>query len=232
MEGFDKMVDGRRWANELKEKLISAFGERLLFVGFQGSCKRGEATEESDIDVVTILDRLELDDLKIYRSLVQGMPDREKACGFVAGKSEMASWPKHEIFQMEQETEALYGSLEGLLPAVGRADAEESVRIAASGLYHMLCHTYLYGSDEEKEAVLKATYKSTFFILQLLHYLATGTYCGTKAELLEALSGERRQLLEANIESKRTDFKTDTDAHFERLIRWTSDTMREIPARP
>ena len=222
------MIDGRKWVNELKGKLVAAFGERLLFVGFQGSYKRGEATEESDIDVVTILDRLELDDLKIYRGLVQGMPDREKACGFIAGKGEMASWPKHEIFQMERETEALHGSLKGLLPAVGRADAEESVRIAASGLYHLLCHTYLYGSDDEKEAVLKATYKSAFFTLQLLHYLATGTYCGTKTELLAELPGEQRQLLETSIEARRRDFKTDMDAHFEKLIHWTSDIMRTI----
>ena len=222
------MIDGRRWANELRDKLAATFGERLLFVGFQGSHKRGEATEESDIDVVTILDRLGLDDLKTYRKLVRSMPEHEKACGFIAGKNEMAGWPRHEIFQMELETEALHGSLKELLPAVDRANAEESVRIAASGIYHLLCHTYLYGSDEEKEAVLKATYKSAFFILQLTHCLATGTYCGTKTELLAELTGEQRQLLETSIEAKHQSFKDDMDGHFDKLIRWTSDTMHTI----
>ena len=41
------------------------FGERLWFVGLQGSYGRGEATDTSDIDVVSLfLDTLNIDDLK------------------------------------------------------------------------------------------------------------------------------------------------------------------------
>ena len=42
------------------EKLISrckeSFGDRLVYVGLQGSYLRGEATENSDIDVMIVLD--------------------------------------------------------------------------------------------------------------------------------------------------------------------------------
>ena len=57
------MVDIETWMNELTEKLVSAFEIRLLFLGLQGSYGRGEANEDSDIDVVTVLDRVELTDL-------------------------------------------------------------------------------------------------------------------------------------------------------------------------
>ena len=42
--------------DEFLQALDRAFGERVWFVGLQGSYGRGEATETSDIDVVVILD--------------------------------------------------------------------------------------------------------------------------------------------------------------------------------
>ena len=220
------MIDARRWVDELKGKLVDTFGERLLFVGFQGSYKRGEATEESDIDVVAILDRLDLPELSTYRALVAEMPHAEMACGFIAGRDELQSWPRFEIFQMGRETEALHGSLAGLLPPVTEADVRLSVQIAASGLYHLLCHTYLYGKGEERTGALLGAYKSLFFVLQLVHYLATGIYCGTKAELLEALDGAEVELLRTSIEVKRAGLQGDPDEHFRKLIGWASATMR------
>ena len=46
------------WMKDLTEKLKRQFGQRLLFVGLQGSYQRGEATADSDIDVVVLLDTL------------------------------------------------------------------------------------------------------------------------------------------------------------------------------
>ena len=48
------------WLNLAIEKLQKVFREKLLFVGLQGSYNRGEATPESDIDLVVILDKLSL----------------------------------------------------------------------------------------------------------------------------------------------------------------------------
>ncbi len=58
------MVEIERWMAGLREKLTERFGSRLLFLGLQGSYGRGEANEDSDIDVVTVLDRVELSDLE------------------------------------------------------------------------------------------------------------------------------------------------------------------------
>ena len=40
------------WMNEFLGTLNEVFGDRVWFVGLQGSYGRGEATEASDIDVV------------------------------------------------------------------------------------------------------------------------------------------------------------------------------------
>ena len=48
------MVDIENWMGELAEKLTGRFGPRLLFLGLQGSYGRGEAGEDSDIDVAAV----------------------------------------------------------------------------------------------------------------------------------------------------------------------------------
>ena len=59
-----------------------------MFIGYQGSYARQEATDRSDVDMVVILDKLSTDDLKLYRSIVKSMPFSEKACGFICGLPE------------------------------------------------------------------------------------------------------------------------------------------------
>ena len=52
------MVEITAWMDQFVQTLSNAFGERVWFVGLQGSYGRGEATEASDIDTVVILDTL------------------------------------------------------------------------------------------------------------------------------------------------------------------------------
>lgn len=68
-------MDAFAWAEDAKERLKAEFGERLRFVGLQGSRARGEAREGSDIDLVVLLDGVGADDLARYRSIVRSMPD-------------------------------------------------------------------------------------------------------------------------------------------------------------
>ena len=65
--------------------LKRTFGPRLCFVGLQGSYRRGEATEASDIDLCVILDRLDAADFPRLREVLDALPEGEKAAGFVAG---------------------------------------------------------------------------------------------------------------------------------------------------
>ena len=80
------------------------FGERIRFLGIQGSYGRGEATAESDIDVVLLLDGLQLEDLQAYDEAVSALPMREKLCGFVGGWEELIHWDKADLFQFIQDT--------------------------------------------------------------------------------------------------------------------------------
>ncbi|WP_343253381.1 nucleotidyltransferase domain-containing protein, partial [Ligaoa zhengdingensis] len=83
------MINYDLWIKEIMGKIMNCFGSRVHFVGIQGSYRRGEATEQSDIDLVFILDSLGMEDLAEYRAIVQSMPHAEKACGFVSGRAEL-----------------------------------------------------------------------------------------------------------------------------------------------
>ena len=76
------------WLEKYVHEVVSTFGYRIWFIGVQGSYARGEATEESDIDVVLILDTLLPADLRIYRGMLNRLPYRERSADlFPAEKS-------------------------------------------------------------------------------------------------------------------------------------------------
>ena len=55
---MNNLVDINDYTNRLTEELKTKFGDRLLYVGLQGSYLRGEATLESDIDIMLVLDEI------------------------------------------------------------------------------------------------------------------------------------------------------------------------------
>ena len=61
-------LDLDAWLDGYLAALTEAFGSRIRFVGLQGSAARGEATEESDIDLVVILDTADAADIETYRT--------------------------------------------------------------------------------------------------------------------------------------------------------------------
>lgn len=81
------------WMNDLINQLKIEFKERLVLVGLQGSRARGEQREDSDIDVVVIVEDLNADDLALYRNVIQEVPHAELACGFVGSPDVLAAWP-------------------------------------------------------------------------------------------------------------------------------------------
>ena len=68
------MFDIDRYLDDLIRNCQTVFGERLLYVGLQGSYLRGEAREDSDIDVMVILDRFTVADMDAYRDILQYLP--------------------------------------------------------------------------------------------------------------------------------------------------------------
>lgn len=219
------MIEIEAWMYGLTGKLRDAFDFRLLFLGLQGSYGRGEPNEDSDIDVVTVLDRVELKDLDDYRAIVREMPEGEKACGFLCGAAELRSWPRYDLCQLVRDVRGYHGTLGLLLPDMGRDDLREAAAIGASGLYHAACHMYLYGAREDWPGFLKEAHKSAFFVLRSLHELRTGESVRAKRELLPRLSGDERELLARSLGSGEAG-EPPEDA-FARLLRWSSAVMTE-----
>ena len=147
---------------ELLPRLQQAFGSRLQYLGLQGSYRRREARETSDIDVVVLLDRVALEDLDTYRVVVRAMPEGQKACGFISGIAELLHWPRHELFAFQQDTADYFGTLGTFLPVLTQRDAAESVRVGASALVHMLTHSYLYADAETRFQMLQGPVKPRF----------------------------------------------------------------------
>ena len=80
------MIDIDIWMKDFLKALDETFKQRVWFVGIQGSYARGEATENSDIDMVVILDELTINDLQIYDRMLDTLSYRELICGFFLEK--------------------------------------------------------------------------------------------------------------------------------------------------
>lgn len=224
------MIDVQPWMQEAVTLLRNQFGSRLLFVGLQGSHRRGEAREDSDIDILVVLDSLDVDDLAAYRDVLNQLPEGEKAGGFTCGQQELLAWPPFELFQFAQDTDAYYGDLRALLPAVTRADTITGARTAVSGLYHFTAYLYLSGDPATRANDLKGLYKSFFFAMQIVAYLRSGVYAKSKKELLSMLSGDEAELLRLGMDADYYDKRkqSDPDSLFRLLIKWTGDMLREL----
>lgn len=62
MQDFDMEV----YLQKLLAACQQAFGADLLYMGLQGSWRRGEATEHSDIDVVVVLETFGTEQMRTY----------------------------------------------------------------------------------------------------------------------------------------------------------------------
>jgi len=219
------MINVEVWMIELTEKLKERFKNRLLFVGLQGSYQRNEAHEDSDIDVVVVFDKISSEDLVIYRELLKTMSENDKTCGFICGKEELLNWPKHELFQFQQDTRSYYGMLHDLLPDISRHDVVDGVKIGTSVLYHSCCHLAIHNPTDSQS--LKSLFKNAFFLMQSAYYLHTGTYISTKKDLLPLLEGDELEItnisLNWSIEEK--NISENSDYYFALLLRWATATL-------
>lgn len=218
------------WMETLKKQLLMVFGERLIYMGLQGSFRRGEATGRSDIDVMVVLDCLDINDLKKYKKIISAMDMSERACGFICGKEDIFHWPKYELFHLLNETKDYYGTLNDLVPAVSRDNIKDFVHINAANLYHELCHRFLYSSQENNVAKLYGLYKITFYIMQNLYYLNSNEFAHTKAELVKKLNGADKEILETlmNWDNLADDTSSRFDNYFSLLLSWCSRLIQSV----
>ncbi len=218
------MVDINQWMKQYQKTIRNLFGDRVLFIGLQGSYGRNEANENSDIDVVLILDTISLDDLKQYKQALQTLPDCSRICGFVSGKEELAGWCRAELFQFYHDTIPYYGDLNSI-PPLTDIDIRNAVHTSACTLYHQCIHNYLHENDMD---ALKALYKSAFFILQAKHYLESKTYIRSHAALKAALTGMDLKILQY-AESIKVSKKSQAspEQYTELMLQWTKKLIRK-----
>lgn len=174
------MIDIKSWMSIFTEKVEQTFTGRVWFIGLQGSYGRGEATDTSDIDVVVILDELRINDLKIYRDMLDTMPHRELICGFISGKAELLNWEASDLFQFYYDTASVKGSLDPLLERIDKLSVKRAIRIGACNIYHACVHNFVH---EKSDDILRSLFKSAAFVIQAVHFYETGRYIKSKAEL-------------------------------------------------
>ena len=194
----------------------NTFRERLLYVGLQGSYMRDEATDQSDVDVMIILEDFSVADMDAYRRILKKIGEYEKSCGFICGRNEMLLWNPLEVCQLRHTTKDLFGELKDYLPSATRQDEINYVKLSLGNLYHELCHRYIHADREKNMAAFRRTCKSAFFLIQNLHFLESGSFAVTKRELKEQVSEEDRAILEMAEYPDEYDF----DTAFRLFFRW------------
>jgi len=187
------MIDITAWMSNFLQTVNETFGDRVWFVGLQGSYGRGEATETSDIDVVVILDELSAMDIQTYNAMLDSLPHRELICGFLSGKSEILNWEPSDLFQFCNDTTPIKGSLDEVLAAVDESAVNRAIKIGACNIFHGCVHNMLYEKDED---ILRGLYKSASFVVQAIAFRQTGNYISHQRDLLQVVSPDEHAIVE------------------------------------
>ena len=190
------MFDLDKYLADLILNCRSAFGKRLLYMGLQGSWLRGEAHENSDIDIMVILDGFSVRDMDSYRGILKGIGFYERSCGFICGKDEMKRWNPLEVCQLRHTTKDLVGVLTDYLPPATREDEINYVKLSLGNLYHELCHRYIHADRNRNAVGFRGTCKRAFYLIQNLHFLESGHFLLREKDLKAAASEEDRMILE------------------------------------
>ena len=217
------MIDINDWINRFLKILNDTFGERVWFVGLQGSYSRGEARDTSDIDVVVILDQLSAADIQKYNAMLDTLPNRELICGFVSGKNEILDWEPSDLFQFYHDTTPIKGSLEEVVAVVDETAVNRAIKIGACNIYHGCVHNMLH---EKSEDILKGLYKSASFVVQAIAFKQTGKYVKHQSELRDVVSTDERVIVDTFLNLKNggiVDFNSMSEALFAWAKKWISE---------
>jgi len=222
------MYNAEVYMQEILKALKKVFGGRLLYVGLQGSYLRGEATQDSDIDVVVVIDALSVQDLTAYKSVLSVLACPEKSCGFICGREELQNWNPLEVCNFLHGSKTYYGTLSALLPQYTGEDVANFIKLSVGNMYHEICHRYVHADLQKNMRKLPDSYRNVFFILQSVQYLRTGIFYPTKKELISSLSDKDREAMKRASELK--DAKNyDFEEYFHFLFAWCQNTLCTLP---
>ena len=217
------MIDITIWMPKFLQALNETFGNRVWFVGLQGSYGRGEATETSDIDVVVILDELSAMDIYTYNTMLDVLPHRELICGFLSGKDEILNWESSDLFQFCYDTTPIKGSLDEVLAVVDKSAVNRAIKLGACNIFHGCVHNMLY---EKNEDILRGLYKSASFVVQAIAFKQTGNYISHQKDLLQVVSSDERSIVETFLNLK-IGGTVDFNSMSETLFAWSKKWIAE-----
>ena len=193
------MLDINVWIQNFLQILNKTFGDRVWFVGLQGSYGRGEARDTSDIDVVVILDELSAMDIKTYNAMLDSFSHRELICGFLSGKDDIMNWEPSDLFQFCYDTTPIKGSLDEVMAAIDESAVNRAIKIGACNIFHGCIHNMLH---EKSEDILRGLYKTASFVVQAIVFKQTGNYISQQKELLKVVSSNERGIVETFLNLK------------------------------
>ena len=218
------MVDITAWMNDFLQKLNHTFGNRVWFVGLQGSYGRGEATETSDIDTVVILDELSAMDIQNYNKMLNTLPHRELVCGFLSGKDDIMNWEPSDLFRFCHDTTPIKGSLDEVLTLVDKNAVNRAIKTGACNIFHGCVHNMLIDKSED---ILRGLYKSASFVVQAIVFKQTGKYIRHQKDMLKIVSPDERVIVETflNLKNGRAvEFNTMSEMLFIWAKKWIKKT--------
>lgn len=216
------MIEIEKWLNNFTETILRTFGDRIVCIGIQGSYGRGEATDQSDIDVVVILDKLTPDDIRQYDTAISKLPNRELICGFLSGKEELLHWEPSDLFQFYFDTTPLVGDLEPLRALLTKEAVGRAIQIGAGNIYHGCVHNMLH---EKSREVLKDLYKASAITAQAVYYQKTGEYVKRKSVLMERAEMPEREILKNDMCVRTNDAEWDFTELSETLFLWAQSLL-------
>ena len=218
------MIEITDWTNTFLSALNDQFGDRVWFVGLQGSFARGEATETSDIDTVVILDELSAMDVQNYNKMLNTLPHRELICGFLSGKDDIMNWEPSDLFQFCHDTTPIKGSLDEVMAVVDENAINRAIKIGACNIFHGCVHNMLH---EKSEDILRGLYKSASFVVQAIGFKQTGKYISHQKDMLKIVSPDERVIVEMFLNLKNggaVEFNTMSEMLFIWAKKWIKKT--------
>ncbi len=218
------MIEINAWIESFLKVLNERFGERVYFVGLQGSYGRGEATETSDIDIVVILDELYALDIQMYNKMLDTLPHRELTCGFLSGKQEILNWEPSDLFQFYYDTKPIKGNLDELLLLIDEKAVDRAIKIGVCNIFHGCVHNMLYDKSED---ILKGLYKSASFVIQAICFKQTGKYISHQSELADVVSHDEKAIIK-NFTDLKNGETVDFQAMSETLFNWSKHWINKL----
>lgn len=219
------MTDIRSCMNALLAQLQQKFGSRLVFLGLQGSYARGEAGPDSDVDLMCVLDVLNAGDLDIFQQIRSAWRGAELSFSFIASRSEISRWDPAELKRSLLGTVPVCGSLDGTAPPCTDSELRACAKRHVIAIYRAVCHDCLELPAEKRGAALIQCYRQTFTVMQMMHYLKTGTAVLPQAELLKLLEPDDAAVLARSLEFRRgAPCRYSED--FKRLFSWCGKLLK------